>query len=534
MKYLFIDSWCDYSIITDFYRENQINSFFLSYATIIQRLNISVSCLDTKETDFTKEKLFSLIKKEKFEKIFFYVNIDNIHSLLRVQLNIKNTDIVFLSVNEDLSLMLANEKHIKYVNHDERFSFELNVNKFLKICNIMIDSNEVYYEIPLNYSLCKSLLKKTILLNVGTGCKGGCEFCTISNSQLIYRNIDNIMVEIKSLLSQGVKYFHIMNHSFSCDRFFIETFCMEIRKIAQDYDFYWSCYIIPSFFINHLDLFPIMVEAKLGKIEIGCESGSKNILEGFNLTHSNSDVEKIINEAINSKIPVVGCHFIIGSKNETYESLNETKDFIIKILELSYSLCDIYIHNYFPERDLHSKIYDQIIKKRRGFVSGSNCLSILELNKYKRILHKSINSKRKELVEKVPIKILHQHYQIKKYNITTQIFKKHIEKSLLMMLFKRKDADKNNIFFSWEIADSIDTYTPIYYDPTYIQLEELNEDYSNLNRIILYYLKEYITVKELIDITCKSTNNIINRNHILSFLNELENNKKLFYSKYLN
>lgn len=41
MKYLFIDGWCDYSIITDSYRENQINPIFISYATILQNEKIS-------------------------------------------------------------------------------------------------------------------------------------------------------------------------------------------------------------------------------------------------------------------------------------------------------------------------------------------------------------------------------------------------------------------------------------------------------------------------------------------------------------
>lgn len=454
--------------------------------------------------------------------------------MLRLKKKLKDIDVIFLSINEDLSLLVKNDESMKYINYDENYSFAYNIDIFLNCCNIKFDTNNNYSEIYTNFSLYENCTEKSILINIGSGCKGECAFCNISDSQSVFRNIESIIAEIKSLLDIGVKYFHIANHNFSSDHSFIETFCKEIKKIVQEYDFYWSCFIIPGFFRNNIDLFPLMVEANLGKIEIGCESGSENILNDFNLKHSNSDVEKIINEAICAGVPVIGCHFIIGSKNENTTSLNETKEFIMKILDFSSSLCDIYIHSYFPEKDLHDRIYYDVIKKRHGFISNSNDLDILDLNKFRKTIFQSVSSKRKELAGRLPLKILYKHYQLSKYKIKTQVFSYYIIKSLLITFFIRKESTGNGIFFSWEITDSIDNYTPIYYDPTYIQLEELKEDYSNLNRIILYYLKKHLTVGELIGIIQKITGNTIGKSYIIQFLKELESGKKLFYSKYLN
>jgi hypothetical protein len=335
MKYLFIDGWGDYSIFTENNRICLMNPIFLQYATLLQSKNKTVFFWDARDKKFSKEKLLNFINKEKIETIIFYTNIDNINSISHLSLRIishTNVNILFFSINEDLSKLInRDEPNIKSFVYNEKNTPYFNLKIFLELCELDIQSN-IIENIPANYSFYEIIKEKTATINIGTGCAGKCNFCCIAKTNLFFRSIDIIMGEIESLLKRGINYFHIMNHSFSCDRNFMEEFCNRLIEKTNSYDFVWSCFIIPNFFVDNLDLLPLMVKAKLKKIEMGCESGSNEILKSLSINHTLSDVEKIIAEAIKVELPAITVHFVVGSPKETQGSLEETKEFIHRLL----------------------------------------------------------------------------------------------------------------------------------------------------------------------------------------------------------
>jgi hypothetical protein len=344
--------------------------------------------------------------------------------------------------------------------------------------------------------------------------------------------MDIIMNEIESLLKRGINYFHVMNHSFSCDRNFVEKFCYKLIEKANYYDFAWSCFVIPSFFIADLDLLPLMVKAKLSKIEIGCESGSNTILSALNVGHTIMDIEKIVTKTFSVGIPATAMHFIIGSPKETKETLEETKDFVHKLLFLTGCFCDIHLHSYFPENDIFPTIYDTILRKRTNFIENTEYLTINELKGFKKSLQQEIIQKKKDVI-KAPLKIKYTHYELNnKYKIYTQAYQNYISKSWVETLFRRKAVYKH-IYFFWEIENNIDEYVPRLPFLNYIPQELLKDDYSNMVIVLMNLIRQGHTVGDLITIIGTETNNKINKNSLLQMLKDLEKNYPLYYTKYL-
>lgn len=533
-KYLFVDGWGDFSIITDNNREDSLNPILLMHASLLKKNHYRVSFIDATNKYFNKEYLCNQLNIENIEAIFFAVNIDNINSILRfIKANkfVKNTQIYLISINEDLSFFIKNKSIINIV-FDEELDLYSNLKKFIDKCNIILSDGGLD-DLQIDYDLQDNILEKNVLINVGAGCLYIDIIDPVHFSKISYRKIDIIMNEIESLLNRGVRYFHIMNHSFIYDTSFVEEFCSKLITQKEYYDFSWSCTVIPEFIINKLDLLPLMVKANLKKIELSCESGDEFILKELGLSHTQNDVEMIINSAIISKVPIIATHFVIGFPNETASSLRETNDFIRRILYLTNSLCDIYLHPYFPEKKFQKEIFDKIIGKKSDFVCDTIDLDINDLKLFFKDLNKEINAQRKQDIEKVPLQIQYEHFIIaSKYGIKSQVYKDLIEKTYKISYFTNK-ALHNHAYFSWEVEDSLDSYIPYFLSTSFMPEESLKEDFSNISSVLLNYIKKGLNVKEIMAKITEETNNTITKDYVLSLFREWESNYNMMYVKYL-
>lgn len=535
MSYLFIDKWVDFSELNDNSRGNVTNPILLLYASLLRAHSKKVFYVNANDNTITRNKLISFVEKEKIKTIIFYTHTDNINAILRLELSniIKGVNLILLSINENLK-NLTKKYSCKLIQFDERLSLENNFVTFLNALNIVVDFERVKRNI-IDYSLEKDIRKKTNLISIGSGCRAKCCFCNIAGSELKYRQIDIIIKEITSLLDKGVNYFHLTNHSFSCEREFMYDFCMKLSDLARSYDFSWSCFVIPGFFINNIDLLPLMSKSNLKKIEIGCETGSEVLLSEMNIRHLNADIEKIIITSIAENIPVISAHFVLGTPKENIESLNETKDFILKLLDLTSASCDIHLHSYFPENAPYENIFDKIANKKNDFVSGSETLTIEELNEQKKQIYTAIRSKRKELKSKIDLQKQHELFILeKKYNIVTQIGRDIISKTSNYVLFEKKESFEN-AFFSWEIPNGRFDYSLLLNNfGFFVSQEKLSSDYSNFHEILDNYIRCGYTINEIIEHMGRESNGGLTKETVCSVLNQFENHLRLYYVKYLN
>jgi WD40 repeat protein len=143
MKYLFVDGWGDYSVITEYNRISPINPIFLQFATFLGAKSKIVFFWDARDRKFSKEKLYDFIHEEKIETIIFHVDTDNINSILHMDLGVKipwNINILLFSINENFSQLLERKKLTNFVFNEKR-NFHLNLNSFLKQCCLNIESD---------------------------------------------------------------------------------------------------------------------------------------------------------------------------------------------------------------------------------------------------------------------------------------------------------------------------------------------------------------------------------------------------------
>ncbi len=533
MSYLFIEKWADFSDLNDNTRDYISNPIFLMYASAIQKSNHKVYYINGNDNELTRTKLLDIIGSEQIKTIIFLANSDNISSIEHLSLsylNDKEIEVILCSINENLNKYSRKQSDkLKYILFNENLSIKNNLLFFLKSLGLTLnlDGKE---ECVIDYSIVKNYYSKNAIINIGTGCKAQCSFCNIANSTLNYTSIETLIKEITYLLQNGIKFFHVVNHSFSCDRKFIENFCTQLNEIKEDFDFAWSCYIIPSFFIKNIDLLPLMAKSNLKKIEIGCESGNELLLKTLNLQHTLEDIENIISSAIDQNIFIFTAHFIIGSPKENKETLNDTKEFILKLLDLTNGICDIQTHCFFPMNNKN----DEITNRKGDFILGSDFLTIETLNKLRKDLYIDIKMKREKLKNKISFQKQHELYLIeKKYNITSQIGRDYFSKTRNYSLFAQKETIKH-ASYSWEIPNNYSDYSLIYNFGTFVPLERLNDDYSNFHIVLENYIRCGYSVDYITETVRKETNGSITKETIYSMIKELESQLGLYYIKYLN
>lgn len=528
MRYLLVDGWGDYSLISGNNRINNLNPLFLQLATLLKQIGNNSFYWDARDNGFTKNRLNDFINKHNIEYLIFYANIDNVNSIKRNELEI---DSMIFSINEDLSSIVSSNKY-KYFNFDEKNGLEKNFISLFALLDIELDS-ELIRITPIDYSLCEIKRDKTVQINIGNGCARKCNFCSISNSLESFRDIASVMQEIDSLLKQGVKYFHIMNHNFASNRNYIIELCHFLIKKSIKHTFSWSCYITPSQFIDKLDLLELMSKSNLKKIEIGVESGSKKILKSLNLDYSINDIEKIVCEIVSFKIPIIGVHFLVGSLNESISTLEETKLCISRILFLTGGFSDIYLNCFFDENQEYPSIVDTILRKKSGFVNKTKYLSCEFLNAYLIKLEKEIDILRKEMISKSSLESKFYQYDVyDKYKIVSQAYRNYIQKTWYETMFRRKSVYKH-IYFMWEIETVIGDYVPRLSYIHYIPNEAIKNDMSNIYIVLFNHIRQGYTVNELAEIIANETNGKFDKNALLCTLKEMENNYPLYYTKLL-
>ena len=530
-NYLFIDGWADLSIITENNRNNQINPIVLIVPSIIKKSNNIIKYIDARDNGFSKKMLLSTITHNSIDNVIFYCDIDNLESVLRfIRCNKECCSKFFLFSINDSMAQYMDISHVKTLLYDERIDIESNIKSIVKNLCLSID-NEKIDNFQIDYSIVKDIHEKTVLINTGSGCKRRCEFCSICNSIVVYRGVNEVINEIAFLLNSGVKNFHITNHFFANNRFFVKELCEILIKDFSKYDYIWSCFIIPEYYISHIDLLPLMKKAKLRKIELGCESGSLKILKYFNISSAQEAIMAIISKAIEVDIPVISTHFIIGSPLESKQTLKQTENFILKILRLTNSYCDIYLHSYF-EKNKDISFYRTLLRKKNDFIFNTKYLKISDLKNLKKQIQKRIQLERKDLFFKVPIQKQYEQIKMSSYGVNTQVYINNIFHSPLNIIYKRKEQC-NYIYFSWEIEKNIDDYSPELFVKMHLTEEKLKDDFSNIKTFLLNNMTKGLTVRELSDWVSRITFRKFGKDDIISILNILESESKLFYTKYL-
>lgn len=179
-------------------------------------------------------------------------------------------------------------------------------------------------------------------LQTTRGCPGQCTFCDshLLNGRLYRpRNPGCVVDEMEECVNKfKIKYFAIIDHTFTANRTFVEQVCNGLIKRGLYRKILWSCNTRVDMLNDQLVL--LMKRAGCIQIGIGIESGSNTKLALLHKNITEAQIKEAIQRIKRHGIIAMG-YAIIGFPQDTRESIKETRkkifDFNPHALQLSFA-----------------------------------------------------------------------------------------------------------------------------------------------------------------------------------------------------
>jgi len=154
------------------------------------------------------------------------------------------------------------------------------------------------------------------------GCPFKCTFCVASALGYKYRRVDNVMDELRYIVSLGIKEVFFEDFTFEARRERVLNLCR--LMVEESLDLTWVC----SSRANTLDreLLSWMKLAGCHTVLIGVESGDEKMLERYSKGVNKDQVRKAFSLCQELGLRTLG-HFIIGLPGETVQTVRKTINF---------------------------------------------------------------------------------------------------------------------------------------------------------------------------------------------------------------
>ena len=170
-------------------------------------------------------------------------------------------------------------------------------------------------------------IRPSAIIESSKGCGMACSFCTISDNKPNFRAPTNVIDEIRYLYNErGVKNISFFDATFNINRKRAYEICdLLIKEKFKDLRWYANIRVD----LIDRELAEIMRKSGCRGVSIGIESGSQKILDIADKKIKIGDAENAIIILKKSGIKQYAS-FIVGLPGETKETMNQTKNFILK------------------------------------------------------------------------------------------------------------------------------------------------------------------------------------------------------------
>jgi radical SAM superfamily enzyme YgiQ (UPF0313 family) len=154
------------------------------------------------------------------------------------------------------------------------------------------------------------------------GCPLRCCYCTyplIEGKRSRYRTGEDIVKEMKALLSIGVNFTFIVDSVFNTRADHVVQICEAL--VDAKLDMQWQCFLRPRNISK--DLLQLMFRAGLRHVEFGSDSFSDPVLKRYGKSFTFEEIEQASRYA--NELGIKYSHFLIfGGPGETNDSMEET------------------------------------------------------------------------------------------------------------------------------------------------------------------------------------------------------------------
>lgn len=157
---------------------------------------------------------------------------------------------------------------------------------------------------------------------VGRGCPGGCIYCIapiVGGGKARYREIEEIIEEVKSYYCYGITNFYFSSDTFTWNREWVYSFCSSLREL--EFKISWLC-TARADRLNE-DLLLTMKAAGCRGLSMGVESGNEKIQRHIGKNLKREQIQAAVRLCKKHKI-ITLLHFMIGFPWDDKESVLET------------------------------------------------------------------------------------------------------------------------------------------------------------------------------------------------------------------
>lgn len=188
------------------------------------------------------------------------------------------------------------------------------------------------------------------------GCIGRCIFCTasaMSGGNHRVRSVDNIIAEIEEMYFRyNIRHFNFVDDTFTVYKERNMGICEKLKKIG-DGDITFDC----ESRVDCVDqeLLNTMKAAGCIGIQFGVESGDQFILKEIKKGINLQQVRMAVDMARKAGIGHIFCGFMIGHPEDTYESIQNTINFMLELKKQGVAL-GLSISTPFPGTYLYNNL----------------------------------------------------------------------------------------------------------------------------------------------------------------------------------
>jgi len=191
----------------------------------------------------------------------------------------------------------------------------------------------------------------TMPITTSYGCPYNCVFCatrTISGRGLVFREVDDVLEEIDSLISEyGIKSIVFLDDCLLADEKRIYRLLQALMD--RNYDLSWKAASVSAWHLND-KLLELMRKSGCVQITISVESGSQRVLKDIIRKPLKLDIVPPIVKKCKALDIDIGANFVIGFPGETWEDLRAT----FRFAELcDFDLAHFHIATPLPKTDLY-------------------------------------------------------------------------------------------------------------------------------------------------------------------------------------
>lgn len=276
----------------------------------------------------------------------------------------------------------------------------------------------------------------TFQILTGRGCPFHCTFCAegIAGIKYRFRSPESVLEEIRRMVGDRERiYMGILDDTFLVDRKRVEAVAKGLIKEYGDSDrFKWFCEGRVDFIIKNADLFLLLREAGLVRIQIGIESGSQEILDLYRKRVQVEEIIQAVEILRDGDIPSIYGNFIIGGPHETADTIRESIELAGTLITKAPGRmeCASSFLGLYPGTDLslNPDLYDlevcdpdmmTCISLHHPIATPKGKSKHWVLEQYFRF-NQEILKHYQTVMADIPLELIEEHLKLREYDVTTK------------------------------------------------------------------------------------------------------------------